>query len=93
MSYVSRDISLLKNGPTKSGSKSKGVLIIYQVSLSTIIKRRCNRSYYPIGHWGSEAIQQRQASVNKKDIDPANVQVRPMNEEDVDAIAVIDSMY
>jgi len=29
--------------------------------------------------------------VNKKDIDPANVQVRPM-EEDVDAIGVMDSM-
>ena len=31
--------------------------------------------------------------MNKKDIDPANVQIRPMKEEDVDAIAVIDSMY
>ncbi|MCX5872956.1 MAG: hypothetical protein NTY51_06940 [Deltaproteobacteria bacterium] len=31
--------------------------------------------------------------MNKKDIDPANVQIRPMKEEDVDAIAVIDSIY
>ena len=31
--------------------------------------------------------------MNKKDIDPANVQIRPKEEEDVDAIAVIDSMY
>jgi hypothetical protein len=31
--------------------------------------------------------------LNKKDIDPANVQIRPMKEEDVDAIAVIDGMY
>jgi hypothetical protein len=30
--------------------------------------------------------------LNKKDIDPVNVQIRPMKEEDVDAIAVIDSM-
>ena len=29
----------------------------------------------------------------KKDIDPANNQIRPVKEEDVDAIAVIDSMY
>jgi hypothetical protein len=34
---------------------------------------------------GSEAIQQKQASVNKKDIDPANVPTRPLN-EGVDAI-------
>jgi hypothetical protein len=31
--------------------------------------------------------------VNKKDIDSANVQIRLMKEEDVDATAVIDSMY
>ena len=31
--------------------------------------------------------------MDKKDIDPAHVQIRPMKEEDVDAIAVIDSMY
>jgi len=31
--------------------------------------------------------------LNKKDIDPVNVQIRPMKEEDVDAVAVIDSMY
>jgi hypothetical protein len=31
--------------------------------------------------------------VNKKDIDPANVQIRSMKEEDVDAIAVIGSMH
>ncbi len=30
---------------------------------------------------GSEAIQQKQVSVNKKDIDPANVWTRPLNEE------------
>jgi hypothetical protein len=30
--------------------------------------------------------------LNKKDIDPANVQIRPKEEEDVDAIAVIDGM-
>jgi hypothetical protein len=30
--------------------------------------------------------------VNKKDIDPANGQIRPVKEEGVDAIAVIDSM-
>jgi hypothetical protein len=29
--------------------------------------------------------------VNKRNIDPANVQICPMKEEDVDAIAVIDS--
>jgi hypothetical protein len=34
---------------------------------------------------GSEAIQQMQVGVNKKDIDPANVWTRPLNEE-VDAI-------
>ncbi len=31
--------------------------------------------------------------MNKKDIDPANVQIRPMREEGVHAIAVIDSIY
>ena len=31
--------------------------------------------------------------MNKKDIDPANVQIRPVKEEDIDAIAVIDSIY
>jgi hypothetical protein len=30
--------------------------------------------------------------VNKKDIDPANVQIRPMREEDVNAIAASDSV-
>ena len=30
--------------------------------------------------------------MNKKNIDPANVQICHMKEEDVDAIAVIDSM-
>ena len=29
--------------------------------------------------------------MNKENIDPANVQICPMKEEDVDAIAVIDS--
>jgi hypothetical protein len=75
--------------------KRKEALIVYQVSISKIFRprRKCNRFHYPIEYWDSEAIQQRQASVTKKDIDPANVQVRPMYEEDVDAIAVIDSMY
>jgi len=41
---------------------------------------------------GPETAQQRQASVNEKDIDPANFQIPPMKEEDVDAIAVVDSM-
>ena len=31
--------------------------------------------------------------MNKKNIDPANVQICPMKEEDVDAVAVVDSMY
>ncbi|MGO9568614.1 MAG: hypothetical protein ACLP5H_13830 [Desulfomonilaceae bacterium] len=31
--------------------------------------------------------------MNKRNIDPANVQIRPMKVEDVGAIAVIDSMY
>ena len=31
--------------------------------------------------WGSEDIQQRQTSVNKEDIEPANVQILPMKEE------------
>ena len=31
--------------------------------------------------------------MNKKDIDPANVQIRPMKEEDGDGFAVIDSRY
>ncbi len=30
--------------------------------------------------------------MNKEDIDPANVRIRPMREEDVNATAVIDSM-
>jgi hypothetical protein len=34
----------------------------------------------------------KQAGVDKKDIDPANIQIRPMKEEDVDAIAAIDGM-
>ena len=51
-----------------------------------------NRFHFTIEYWGSETIQQRQARVNKKDIDPAYVQIRPMKEEDVYAIAVIDGM-
>ena len=39
---------------------------------------------------GSEAIQQKQVSVNKKDIDPANVPTRPLNDE-VDAIPTCTS--
>jgi hypothetical protein len=31
--------------------------------------------------------------VNKKDVDPTDVQVRPTKEEGLDATAVIDSMY
>jgi hypothetical protein len=31
--------------------------------------------------------------VIKKDVDPANNQICPMREEDVDAISVIDSIY
>jgi hypothetical protein len=38
---------------------------------------------------GSQATQQRQATVTKRDIDPANVQISPMREERVDGIAVI----
>ena len=30
--------------------------------------------------------------MNKKDIDPANIRIRPMKEKDADATAVIDSM-
>jgi hypothetical protein len=39
---------------------------------------------------GTEAARQEQASVNKRHFDPANVQISPMKEEAVDAIAVID---
>jgi hypothetical protein len=35
----------------------------------------------------------RAGSVNNKDIDPANVQIRPTEEEDLDAVGLIDSMY
>lgn len=31
--------------------------------------------------------------MNKKDIDPANIRIHSMKEEDVDAIAAIDSKY
>jgi hypothetical protein len=31
--------------------------------------------------------------VNKQDIDPAKVRIRPIKEQDVAAVAVIDSMY
>jgi hypothetical protein len=31
--------------------------------------------------------------VNKRDIDPADIQIHPMKEEGVDSIAVIDRMY
>jgi len=44
-------------------------------------------------YWCFEAIQQRQASVNKKDVDAANLQIRPMKEQDVHTIAIIDSVY
>ena len=40
----------------------------------------------------SGAIQQRQAGVTKEDVDPAIVQIPPVREEDVDAMAAIDSM-
>jgi hypothetical protein len=42
---------------------------------------------------GPKEIHQRQGSVSKKEIDPANVQIRPMKEENVEAIEVIDSVY
>jgi hypothetical protein len=41
---------------------------------------------------GSGGSQQRQARVNKTDIDPANVQIHPMKEEHAGAVAAIDSM-
>jgi hypothetical protein len=55
-------------------------------------RRRTSRFHHATEYSGSEAIEQRQTSVNKKSIDPANVQIRPMKEE-VDAVAVIDSRY
>jgi hypothetical protein len=54
-------------------------------------RRRLNEFHYIIEYLGSEAIQQRRAGVNKKDIDSANVLIRPMKEGDVDVVAVIDS--
>lgn len=50
-----------------------------------------NQFHYIIECLGSEAIQQRQDSVNKKDFHPANVQIRPMKEEDA-GIAVANGM-
>ncbi len=75
--------------------KSKEVLITYRVSISIIFRhrRRRDRFYHPIEYWDPEAIQQRQASANLEKIDPEKIQIRPMKEDDADAIAVIDSMY
>ncbi len=42
---------------------------------------------------GSEAIHQRRAGLNKRHIDPANVQIPSMREQVVDAGGVIDNMH
>lgn len=47
----------------------------------------------PIEHPGSEATQQRQASVSKKDGSRDNSRIRPRKEEQANAIAVIDRVY
>lgn len=41
---------------------------------------------------GSEDVQQSQAGIRKKEIDPADFRLRPTKEEALDAVAVIDRM-
>jgi hypothetical protein len=54
--------------------------------------RRSSGYGHRLKYWGPEAIQQRQSTLNKKDIDPANVRILPVKEEEVDAIPAIDGM-
>jgi hypothetical protein len=64
-----------------------------QVSVNITFRAQTRVYHETVESWDPEAVQQRQASVNKKNIDPVNVRVRPVKEQGVDAIAGIDSRH
>jgi hypothetical protein len=63
--------------------KRREVSVIYRASISVVLKpkRRCNGPSFPLGHRGSEAIQQTHDSANGKDVDPASVGICPMKKK------------
>lgn|GEM_PF-1806411 len=69
------------------------VSITCQISISIAFRhsRRGSRFYYPVEYRGSKAVQQRQTSGKKEAIEPANVQIRPIREED-DAISRVGAV-
>jgi hypothetical protein len=85
---------LQKNGTAKPGSqKKRGIKHLPSLDQYDVKPgRMCCRFSYRMKCRGSEAIDQRHARANTRDIDQANVQVHPVRAEDVNAAAVIGSM-